>query len=278
MPCTQLSTPSRMASRTSRQRAVGAAIRITDEIAIHETEIDERFAAPGSCGQNVNKVSTSVELASTLPDRPCPALQERWHPGFPPDTGDGVLVIDSREHRTQSANRDAAASGCATLTQARCVRRGGVSQADPVRSRTERRIAQKVSAARPSGARRDQEIATGATVERVAPQCPASPHVSGSILGGRYGLRNGRSRYCGFPRGAAGEQFLYLMTRALIHSEALHHAIRPPVKRRHPAVGERPSTITHLVVCPCSTDELDLRSYWSHQNTARREVVPAAER
>jgi len=86
-------------------------IRITDNLAIDEREVEERFVrASGPGGQNVNKVATAVELrfdvrASSLPsdvkDRLLVLAASRV-------TADGVLLIDSREHRTQARNREAA--------------------------------------------------------------------------------------------------------------------------------------------------------------------------
>jgi ribosome-associated protein len=86
-------------------------IHITDAIAIDEREIEERFVrSSGPGGQNVNKVATAVELrfdvrASSLPsgvkDRLLAIAGARM-------IADGVLLIDSREHRTQARNREAA--------------------------------------------------------------------------------------------------------------------------------------------------------------------------
>src|SRR5262245_47707398 len=95
-------------------------LRITSAIAIDDAEIGERFVrASGPGGQNVNKVATAVELrfdvaASSLPDdvkqRLVAAAGSRL-------TADGVLLIDSREHRTQAQNREAARARLVALLQ-----------------------------------------------------------------------------------------------------------------------------------------------------------------
>ena len=85
-------------------------IRVTPRITLDERELEETFIrASGPGGQNVNKLSTAVQLRFDV----------RRSPSLPDDvrarlmrlagrrlTQDGVLVITAQSHRTQLQNRE----------------------------------------------------------------------------------------------------------------------------------------------------------------------------
>lgn len=84
-------------------------LHVTENINIREQEIEEHFVkASGPGGQNINKVSTAVQLrfpAMTSPSLPEAVRQRLQKLAGRRMTADGVLVIEARRYRTQERNR-----------------------------------------------------------------------------------------------------------------------------------------------------------------------------
>ncbi|MEM6440585.1 MAG: alternative ribosome rescue aminoacyl-tRNA hydrolase ArfB [Pseudomonadota bacterium] len=94
-------------------------LRITEKVAIEDWELTETFTrASGPGGQNVNKVSSAVELrfeAARSPHLPPDAKHRlkrlagrRW-------TQDGAIVIRAETQRSQACNREEARERLAAL-------------------------------------------------------------------------------------------------------------------------------------------------------------------
>ena len=84
-------------------------IKVNDRIALDEAELEERFVrSSGPGGQNVNKVSTAVQLrfdAAGSPSLPHAVRTRLLRLAGSRATSSGVLVITAERFRSQSRNR-----------------------------------------------------------------------------------------------------------------------------------------------------------------------------
>jgi len=104
----------------SAQKESVSVTKTSSTIAPDAHEVTERFVrASGPGGQNVNKVATAVELrfdvarSSLAPDVKARLVAQAGNRV----SSDGILVIQSHEHRTQGQNRAAARIRLAELLE-----------------------------------------------------------------------------------------------------------------------------------------------------------------
>ena len=122
-------------------------LQVTPTLAIPDAELVERFvrsAGPG--GQNVNKVSTAVELrfdvagSPSLPEHVRERLLARRDRRL---TDEGVLVLSAQRFRTQDRNREDARDRLAALIAAATVAPKKRIATKPSKGAKERRLGAK---------------------------------------------------------------------------------------------------------------------------------------
>ena len=133
-------------------------ILVTDSISIDDNELTENFVrSSGPGGQNVNKLSTAVQLRFNV----------RRSPSLPNDvalrlmrlagsrlTKDGVLIITAQSHRTQERNRQDARDRLIDLIRQAAVVPVKRRKTKPTKASKEKRIESKKRRGNIKGLRR----------------------------------------------------------------------------------------------------------------------------
>jgi ribosome-associated protein len=122
-------------------------IRITDAIAIDDSEIEQDFIrASGPGGQHVNKAATAVQLRFDIANSPSlpDAVRKRLtRLAGKRVTDDGVLIIEAKRFRTQERNRQDAVDRLVELIRKAAQSPKTRRKTKPSRAAREQRLGEK---------------------------------------------------------------------------------------------------------------------------------------
>jgi ribosome-associated protein len=122
-------------------------LTITPQIAIPDDELEWKFIrASGPGGQNVNKVSSAVQLRFLLPHNtslPVSARNRLRATAGQKLNDDGTILFTARSERSQEQNRSAALERLASLIRAAMVEPKIRRKTRPTKGSQERRIESK---------------------------------------------------------------------------------------------------------------------------------------
>jgi ribosome-associated protein len=134
-------------------------IPITPHISLRDEEIAEEFVrSSGAGGQNVNKVSTAVQLRFDIansPSLPADVKERLTRLAGKSVNSQGVLLIKAQTFRTQERNRQDALERLVELIQKATVRPIVRRATKPTRGSQERRLVAKRTQSQRKQARRD---------------------------------------------------------------------------------------------------------------------------